>query len=378
MRETGKYETLGNITFFIPKPLPPHDPTLDLDTETMALYGDAMLHLGKLNEMAQRVPNVERFIRAYVNKEALLSSSIENVNTTLLDVFTQPLLDTIPDKNTQLVLNYTTALYETLAVIKKNNLPIVSRVILNAHKELMTDGEGDKTNPGQYRRQTVKVGNLVPPPPNKIQELMSELEKFINTDDSLPPLIKAGLAHVQFETIHPFLDGNGRIGRMLIVLMLVESGILSEPIIYPSYYFKKQHFDYYKFLNGVETKGDFESWIKFYLGVIKESSIDAFKRAHEIEELEQQIIRTITEDKTFGDATRETMRRAIPVIFNYPVISTTKLSSELDVSYNTAGKIIENLVTLEILVKQTQQKRGKLFRFKPYFTILEREYRLEK
>ncbi len=375
MRKTGTYETLGSITFFIPKPLPPHNPPLKLDPETMELYGDAMHSLGKLKEMTQKIPNNKRFIKAYVNKEALLSSAIENVNTTLLDLFTQPLLETAPDKNTQLVLNYTHALYKTLELIKEKNLPIISRVILNAHKELMEKGEGDETDPGHYRKQTVKVGNLVPSPPQKIQELMSELEKFINEDYSLPPLIKAGLAHVQFETIHPFLDGNGRIGRILIVLMLVESKILSAPVIYPSYYFKKQHFDYYRLLNNVETKGDFESWIKFYLGIIKESSIDAYTRAQEIDLLEKQITKTLNDDKSLRESNRETMLKALPIMFNYPVISITKLSSQLNVSYNTAGKIIEQFVSLELLVEQTKQKRGKLFRFEPYFIILEREYR---
>lgn len=378
MRQTGIYKILGNLIFFVPSPLPPHNPPLNFDAETTSLYGEAMFHLGKLNEMTQKLQNIKCFVRTYVNKEALLSSSIEGINTTLLNIFTQPFLKTKPDKNTQLVMNYTAALYKTLSVIQKNNLPIVSRVILNAHKTLMQAGEGNKTDPGNYRKQAVKVGNLIPPPPTKIAKLMSKLENYINTDDSLPPLIKAGLVHVQFETIHPFLDGNGRIGRMLIVLMLVESGILSEPIIYPSYYFKKQHLDYYKLLNGVRTDGDFESWIKFYLSVIKNSCIDACKRAQEIEKLKKQTIQTITESKKFSGTTRETLLRTVPIIFNHPVISIKKLSLQLNVSYNTAHKIITNFVELDFLVEQTKQKRSKLFRFEPYFTILEREYALDK
>jgi len=373
MRKTGTYETLGNVTYFIPNSLPPNNPPLRLDPQTMELHGQAMLHLGKLNEMTQRIPNIKRFIKAYVNKEALLSSEIEGVNTTLLNLYTQPLLATKPDKNTQLVLNYTEALYKTLADIQEKNLPIVSRVILAAHKELMQNGEGEKSAPGSYRKQAVRVGNLIPAPAKMVPELMSDLEKYINVEDDLPALIKAGLAHVQFETIHPFLDGNGRIGRMLIVLMLVQSAVLSEPIIYPSYYFKKRNMRYYQTLDAVRTDGDFEGWIRYYLSVIKDSSIDAYKRAKDIEELEVQMTATISESEKLKKG-KGTRLKAISILFNHPVIDIQTLSSELDVSYNTANKIITDFMELGFLMKQTEQKRGKLFQLKPYFEILEREY----
>ena len=218
MRKTGHYEQLGTIEYFIPNALPPHNPPLQLDIETMILYGDAMLHLGKLNEMAENLPDKERFIKAYIIKEALLSSSIEGIHTTLLDVFTQPILETKPDKETQLVMNYTKALHKALSLTQEENIPLISsRVILSAHKTLMQTGHGENSNPGNYRKQSVRVGNLVPPPPHLIAELIAQLEQYsniINTDSELPPLIRAGLVHVQFETIHPFLDGNGRIGRL--------------------------------------------------------------------------------------------------------------------------------------------------------------------
>jgi len=371
MRKTGRYEVLGDMRYFIPNPLPPQNPPLNLDTQTMALFGKTMQHLGTLNEMANRLPDIKRFIKAYVIKEALLSSAIEGVHTTMLDVFTQPLLDMRPSKNTQLVMNYTQALDTVITMITKEGLPISNRVILAAHKTLMQEGEGDKADPGHYRKQSVKVGNLVPPPANYISELMSHLEQFINTDESLPPLIKAGLAHVQFETIHPFLDGNGRIGRLLIVLMLIDSELLREPILYPSYYFKKHHREYYYLLDGVRTQGNFEDWITFYLKAINEGSIDAFTRAKDIEALEHNLTQLI--EKKLAK-TRDTRLRALSVIFSFPVINISKLADQLDVAFNTANQIISDFVELDILVEETKQKRGKLFKFKPYLEILEKEY----
>jgi len=378
MRKTGTHEILGTTKFFIPKSLPPQEPLLNLDYTSTALYGDAMRYLGKLNEISQRVPNTERFIKSYVTIEALLSSAIEGVHTTLLDMFTQPLLETKPDKNTQLALNYTTALYKAISMIKDENYPIIADVMLTAHKVLMESGEGDKSSPGRFRKQSVKVGNLVPPPHQKIKFLISELEKFINENKSLPPLIKAGLVHYQFETIHPFLDGNGRIGRMLIVLMMIESGLLSAPILYPSYYFKKYSNDYYNSLRNVQTKGDFESWIIFYLSVIKNSSIDAYKRALDIESLEKKTIKIIDTNKKLSTPVKKTMKKALSIFFNYPVISIKSLASKLNASYNTAHKIIMHCIDMNLLIEQTKQKREKLFRFSPYISVLEKEYDLKE
>jgi len=371
MRKTGHYETLGSTKYFIPDPLPPKNPSFSLNQPTMILYGEAMHHLGELNQMANHIPDIQRFIKAYVTKEALLSSAIEGVNTTMLDVFTQPLLNTRPSKSTQLVINYTQALDTAITMIKKENLPISNRFILATHKTLMQNGEGEKSDPGHYRKQSVKVGNLVPPPPNYIPELMAHLEQFINRDKNLPPLIKAGLAHVQFETIHPFLDGNGRIGRLLIVLMLIDNNLLSDPLLYPSYYFKKHHMEYYHLLDAIRIKGAYEDWITFYLNAIKETSIDAIDRAKDIENLEQKLIENIQEKYP---KTRESRLKALSIIFGYPVINISEMAQQLDVAFNTANQIIEDFISLDILVEETKQKRGKLFRFKPYLEILEREY----
>jgi Fic family protein len=373
MRKTGYYEKYGENHCFIPYPLPPREPLLELDGQTMSLYGEAMLAIGKLNEMIEKVPDTHRFIKAYVFKEALLSSCIEGIHTTLLDVFTQPLLETKADKDTQLVMNYTKALDKAITLVRDDEIPIASRVILAAHKELMQTGQGDKSDPGYYRRVCVRVGKLIPPPPQKIPELMADLESYVNLDTTYPPLIKAGLAHVQFETIHPFMDGNGRIGRLLIVLMLMQNDLLTAPILYPSYYFKKHQLNYYQKLSAVEAHGDFEGWIKFYLTALKESSIDAYKRATDIEILRDELSHLIRSQAP-SDRSMQTRLAALSVIFSYPVINATELSIRLQVSYNTANQVILDFVNLKILRQENQKKRHKLYIFKHYLDVLQREY----
>lgn len=372
MRNTGSYEKLGSIEYFVPDPLPPKEPPLAMDAEMISIYGEAMHSLGQLNEMVERLPDITRFIKAYVIKEALLSSAIEGVFTTLLDVFTAPLIANKPDKQTQLVLNYSLALNAALDLIQNNGLPIVSKVIFQAHKVLMSNGDGDNANPGHYRQQAVRVGNLIPPSAPKIPHLISQLEQFINNDNSLPTLVKAGLVHVQFETIHPFLDGNGRIGRLLIVLMLVESGLLKAPILYPSYYFKKNQMEYYHHLDRVRTHGDFEGWIRFYLEAIKVTSLDGHKRATNIETLEKNIRQTISKDEHFSKI-RNPSLEALSILFQSPIISIAELSKRMNKTYNAAKKIIAHFIDLGVLNELDNKKRNKLFQFTTYLKLLEEE-----
>ncbi len=371
-RETGIYQNLGESRYFVPHPLPPSNPSLELTAEIAALYGEASFNLGRLNEMALRLPDPKRFIKAYVMKEALLSSAIEGIHTTMIDVFTASMTASKPNKETQLVINYTQALEEALRMMKEEGLPLASRVILAAHQALMEAGEGDKSTPGHYRKQSVRVGELVPPLAPKVPELMSGLEKYINEDSSLPPLIKAGLAHVQFETIHPFLDGNGRIGRLLIVLMLMDSKLLDIPILYPSYYFKKYHLEYYQQLNRVRTHGDFEGWIAYYLRAIKESSLDAYVRAKEIENLEKEIAMMIQAEPKFAKM-RLTAIGVLCVLFQKPVASIEEISQVMGKSYNTVHNIIMRFIDLGVVSENKEQQRNKLYCFEPYLQLLRKE-----
>lgn len=377
-RQTGYYEQLGSVKHYIPAPLPPENPSFQVTNEITERYGAALQWLSKLDEVTDRLPNNNRFLKAYIIKEALLSSDIEGIHTTLLDVYTQPLSGARASKSTQLVLNYTKALEAALAIMREQGLPIVNRVILRAHEVLMTMGDSAQGDPGHFRKQSVRVGQLIPPPANSISELMASLEQFINNNvdglssSTIAPLIKAGLAHVQFETIHPFLDGNGRIGRLLIVLMLMEDGLLHTPILYPSYFFKKHQMEYYQHLDRVRTQGDFEGWILFYLTAIEESSRDAYARAKEIEKMYQKLHVTIQEDKMFARK-RETATLVLAQLFEYPVVSIGHLAELIGKNYNTAHGIIEVFIQLGWLAEQTEQRRNKLYSFIPYLEILEKD-----
>lgn len=371
MRVTGYYETLGSMKHFIPNSLPPSAPPFQMDYSLIDLYGKAMHQLGRLNEMAQRIPNIQRFIRAYVAKEAMLSSEIEGIQTTLIDVLSETTSDYYPNKETQLVLNYTKSLEVALDLVRNQNMPIVSRVILAAYQVLMSGGDGEKASPGSYRQQSVRVGQLVPPTAPHVPVLIKDLEVFINSDDSILPLIKAGLAHVQFETIHPFLDGNGRIGRLLIVLMMINDGIISEPIFYPSYAFKKHHAAYYVALDRVRLEGDFEGWIRFYLQAIIESAEDAWLRAKEIELLEKKLKEKIAEEQIFLK-TREDAQRLLSLLFQYPVIGIQEAANHLHKSYNSVAGLVEKFESSGILHQLTEQKRNRSYVFKAYLETLEK------
>lgn len=199
------------------------------------------------------------------------------------------------------------------------------------------------------------------------------MEIFINADDTIHPLVKAGLAHVQFETIHPFLDGNGRIGRLLIVLMLLKDELLSEAIIYPSYAFKKHHMAYYIALDNVRLKGDFEGWIRFYLQCLIESAQDAWQRAKDIELLEKNLNKTIMDSPLFIK-TREDARHLLSILFQYPVISITDAAGRLNKTYNSTGALIDKFCELGILIQPLEQKRNRIFLFQSYLEALERVY----
>jgi Fic family protein len=319
--------------------------------------------------MCQRLPDSKRFIKAYVIKEALLSSAIEGIHTTLIEVLTTPMGEFRPSKDTQLVLNYTHALDAALSMLEREGLPLVSCVILRAHEVLMSTGEGDKSAPGSFRKQSVRVGELVPPPATEVENLMSRLEKYINEESQTPPLIKAGLAHIHFETIHPFLDGNGRIGRLLIVLMLIEGGLLRLPILYPSHYFKKHHLEYYQRLDQVRTHRNFEEWIRYYLKAIRESALDAHMRAKEIEDLELKLKTFIKSDTAFTKM-KETAISVLELLFSQPITGIAAMSHKLGKTYNTIHHILQVFAAQGLVTESIIHKRNKLYDFEPYLELL--------
>jgi len=370
-REFGSFEVLGDIHYFVPGKIPPVNPPIILSTRIMELYGNAMHGLGKLNELSKRLRSPERFVKAYIIKEALMSSSIEGIHTTLLEIYTQPIENTKPNKATQLVLNYTESLNGALSLMK--DLPISSRVLRSAHEVLMSNGAGDKSNPGEYRQQSVKVGDFYPTLSKNVPQLMSDLDHYINMDSTLPPLIKSAIAHLQFETIHPFLDGNGRIGRLLILLMLIDNRLLSSPILYPSYHFKKRQAEYYLRLSNGNIKGEFEEWIEFYLEVLEASCNDAYRRALEIEQLEVDIMKLFQSNRKYHRYLN-VAEAVLPFLFDRPVFSITQLAEYLNRTYNATQNFLSILITSELVLSDPVKKQNRLFRFQPYLEILEREY----
>lgn len=373
MRKTGNYQKLGELNYFTPLPLPPSNPSLTLDANLMSLYGEASFALGRLNEMSARLPDPKRFIKAYVIKEALLSSAIEGIHTSIIDILSYSQTDKKNNKDTQLVLNYQKALDEALDMIQKQELPIVTRVLLKTHKTLLSQGDGDSSMPGQFRLHPVRVGDLTPPPAPAIPQLITDLEKYVNNSNDMPALIKAGLAHVQFETIHPFADGNGRMGRLLIIMMLVQSNLLSLPVLYPSYYFKKHHLEYYQKLDRVKTGGDFEGWVTYYLQAIRDSAVDAYMRAKDIEKLEMDLKQVIASDKSFAKM-RDTALAALNYLFAKPITRITEMSKDLSKAYNTIHNILALFIKLGIVTEKANIKQGKNYQFTAYISLLEKEY----
>ncbi|MBS0236741.1 MAG: Fic family protein [Proteobacteria bacterium] len=372
MRKAGEYQKLGDMNYFIPFSLPPIDPPLHLNAAMLELCMEASFALGQLNEISIQLPDYKRFVRGYVIREAMLSSAIEGIHTTLAEVFTASLTGSKASKSTQLVNNYSQAIDTALEMTQQQGLPVATRVILKAHEVLMSAGDGDKSAPGQFRQQTVRVGELVPPPAPRVAGLIGDLERYINDVHDIPPLIKAGLAHVQFETIHPFLDGNGRIGRMLIVLMLINSGLLTLPTIYPSHYFKKHHLEYYQRLDRVRSHGDFEGWITYYLAAIKESAQEAYKRGRDITRLYNQLNHFVQTADDFSKM-RITAMDVVDALFAQPITTITEISKATEKAYNTVHKTLQCLKSHNLVAEMPINERHKLYHFTPYLKILQIE-----
>lgn len=367
---SGHYEIFGEHNHFIPSALPPSTP-LELDKELLELYGEAMQSLGKFAEAQTRIPSKRQFLDVYIAKEAVFSSQIENINTTLTQVLEYKSKEKSENKDVQEVLNYIDALNYGIELMRDKNMPISSRLIRECHKRLLTGVRGEGKTPGNFRKVPVFVGTLVPPPANYIEELIADLEKFINENNSILPLIRTGLAHVQFETIHPFLDGNGRIGRLLIVLMLMEYKLVNAPVLYPSFFFMKYRSEYYDRLDNVRTKGDYEGWIKYYLRAVRVCSDDIVKRVWEIDGLIEEC-----NEKIEGKLSR--VRANAILLLNQlsdtPVLTINDVAELIDATYMTAKKLVNSFVDLGILHQQNDKQRDKTFCFRKYVDILEKEF----
>lgn len=358
---------------FVPSTLPP-EPEIKIDEETVSLLTKANANIAKLETISNRIPNKILFIAMYVRKEALLSSQIEGTQATLEDIL-DPLIEKNINQDIEEVVNYINA--ANFAMERLKILPLCNRLIKETHFVLMRGVRGQNKNPGEFRRsqnwiggygETLKNAKYIPPCPQDMIEAMSNLEKYINAEDDTDTLIKAALIHYQFETIHPFLDGNGRVGRLLIMLFLMEQKILTTPTLYISYFLKKYRSEYYARLSDVRMKGNFEQWIKFFLNAVNESAQDAVQTIDELSELHDQNVKKI---QMFGRSKINALR-----VFEYleahPIIDIGKTATALNLTFTTVSRIIKRLADLEILIQKKSTARNRIFTYEKYLRILRR------
>lgn len=356
---------------FKPKKLPP-EPPVSYDGEMLELLSRADRMLGRLDGVTETLPDPELFVAMYVQKEAVLSSQIEGTQASLVDIFDS---DQSREKREDIgdIVNYVGAMNYGLERLKE--FPLSLRLLREIHQVLLSSGRGSKRCPGEFRTSqnwigapgcTLNEATFVPPTVPDMKEAMGELELYLHTEDGLPPLIKIALVHAQFETIHPFLDGNGRMGRLLITFWLCQKKILSQPLLYISYYFKKNRQEYYDRLMMVRKTGDWEQWIKFFLRGVAETSEEAISTAKEILSLKK-----VCEDMIVKS--NNNYRQLLDFLFISPVTDKQEVAKKLSVSQPTANRIVEQFCELGILVDQKPEgKRYKKYAFTKYLAILSR------
>ncbi len=360
----------GGYLAFLPAPLPP-TPPVAVTGELMGLLSEGDRALGRLDGVASVLPNPDLFVAMYVRHEAVLSSQIEGTQSTLEDVLAFEEDEDQPGLPVDVgeVVNYVRALRHGLA--RMHELPVCNRLIRELHRELMQGVRGGEREPGSFRTTqnwigppgaTPRTATFVPPPPEEVERVMAELERFLHAGDELPPLVHVGLAHAQFETIHPFLDGNGRVGRLLITLMLCERGILRRPLLYLSVYLKANRAEYYDRLTAVRTRGDWEGWLGFFLRGVAEVSESATLTARRILDLRE---------RARGLDLGKGAQRLVGLLFEHPVVSVKRVQGLLGCTFATAGKALDELAGAGLVVEATGQRRNRRFRFDAYLRLFE-------
>lgn len=363
---------------FVPAPLPPNPP-LEIDGKLQSRINQAMLALGRLDAISTLLPDARLFLYSYVRKEAVMSSQIEGTQSSLSDLMLYEMegVPGVPMDDVQEVSCYVSALNLGIQRIREDQ-PLTFRLVTELHQALMTSGRGTNRCPGEFRKSQVWIGGhrpdeatFVPAPANELADCWSELERFINdVPDITDPLIKAALTHVQFETIHPFMDGNGRIGRMLIPLILVEAKVLNEPLLYLSVFFKKHRQTYYERLNQVRITGDWEAWLLFFVDAVAETANQAVNTAKQLNELRQKDKASLTDlGRQAGSA-----NQVIDALFEHPIVSINKLIELTGLTAATLGKVLDALEKqLGIVKEMTGQKRNRVYAYTAYIQILNQE-----
>ncbi len=359
---------------FIPAPLPP-DPPFRFTKELQVLLSQADSALGRLDGSIQTLPNPDLFVYMYVRKEAVLSSQIEGTQSSLHDVLAAEAKIFTPNQPNDVkeVVNYVRAMNHGLK--RLSELPVSVRLIREIHAELLEGTRGSHLTPGELRTSqnwigpagcTLNEATFVPPPPHEVPKKLADLEKFLHTDTELPLLIKIGLAHVQFETIHPFLDGNGRVGRLLITFLLCERQVLLKPVLYLSWFFKRYRHQYYEELQSVRKTGTWEQWIGFFLRGIVDVSRQATDTARRILTMREEHRHAITEN--FGRAAGNG-HRVLEYLYECPIVSVSNVQNLIGTTYAAANNLVARMVNHGILQEYTKQARNRRFMYQSYINL---------
>lgn len=360
---------------FQPAPLPPNPP-VTLDEDTQKLLIEANRRIALLDGLSSRIPNMDLFVAMYIRKEALVSSQIEGTQCTLDDIL-DPTIEANVNSDVSDVINYIKA--TEYAINRLDTLPLCNRLIKETHAVLLSGVRGGEKTPGEFRisqnwiggqGSTLRNARYIPPNPQDMVEAMSDLEKYINAEDNLDPLIRAALIHYQFETIHPFLDGNGRVGRLLITLFLMQTRILSTPALYISCYLKSNRIEYYDRMTEVRKSGNYEQWIAFFLHAVSETAQDAIETIDKLAALHDRSRSSLADEAPRARANLETL---LTHIEKNPIIDTRKTSDALGLSYNTTARYVDILCRKGILTQTSKSGKARIYSYTDYLSILRKD-----
>ncbi|OJG64606.1 hypothetical protein RV07_GL003982 [Enterococcus malodoratus] len=331
--------------------------------------------LGRLNMLSEYIPDMSIFLYQYIRKEAVLSSQIEGTQATLEDILDPEIAENKEKlKDVEEVVNYITATNFALELAEQ--LPLSSRFLKEVHKELMAGVRGQEKNPGEFRHSqnwigpqgsTVATAKYVPPTVQEMEKALSELESYIHGTDTLHPLVQAALIHYQFETIHPFLDGNGRVGRLLIILFLLEKEVIKTPVLYISLELKRNQFEYYDRMMAVRTTGNYEQWVKFFLEVVTHTAKNATKKIEQLSKL-IDVDRAKIGEKRYRS---NTVKNIYEFLLKHPLVTVNGLAEYFDLGFVSINNAIRQLEELGIVIQTTRGKRNRVFSYAKYLEILE-------
>jgi len=367
-------QQLTGYKAFIPAPLPP-DPPLVYSGALQTCLSEADRNIGRLDALASMLPNPDLFVAMYVRHEAVLSSQIEGTQSTLEDVLAFEVDAQLGDtpKDVEEVVNYVRAMNHGLGRLAE--LPLSLRLLREVHAELMKGVRGGEKSPGEFRtsqnwigerHSTLRDAAFVPPPPHELMHALGQLEGFLHdTRDSVPLLIRCGLAHAQFETIHPFLDGNGRVGRLLITLMLCEAGALTRPLLYLSLFLKAHRAEYYDRLTAIRQHGHWEQWLVFFLRGVSSTALAATQTARDIVALRDTHRATV--------ARNAKALTLLDHLFRHPTVSVKNVAKTMACTFPTASRLVADFETLGWLKEVTGNERNRFWRYQPYLDLFHRE-----